>query len=146
MSLCANATGKERANFMAHDQLKNSTLPRAVSDVVADLADLLQKELRLARAELSENIFAKFRAGIWMSAAGVLGLVAALLTVQALVFGIVSLGVAMHWSCLIVAGVTAAAGALAYYRGRMDAQKEITPTRSIHQIKQDISTTKEHLT
>jgi hypothetical protein len=131
---------------MAHEQLKNSTLPRALSDVVADLADLVQKELRLARAELSENLFAKFRAGIWMSTAGVLGLIAAFLAVQALVFGIASFGIAMHWSCLIVAAVMAGAGALAYYRGRMDAQKEITPTRSLHQIKQDISTTKEHLT
>ncbi|TIX39871.1 MAG: phage holin family protein [Mesorhizobium sp.] len=130
---------------MAHEQLKNSTLPRALSDVVADLADLVQKELRLARAELSENLFAKFRAGIWMSTAGVLGLIAAFLAVQALVFGIASLGIAVHWSCLIVAAITAGAGALAYYKGRVDAYKEITPTRSIHQIKQDISTTKEHL-
>ncbi|WP_287161947.1 phage holin family protein, partial [Mesorhizobium sp.] len=105
----------------------------------------VQKELRLARAELSENLFAKFRAGIWMSTAGVLGLIAAFLAVQALVFGIASVGIAVHWSCLIVAAITAGAGALAYYKGRMDAHKEITPTRSIHQIKQDISTTKEHL-
>jgi hypothetical protein len=131
---------------MAHEQLKNSTLPRALSDVVADLADLVQKELRLARAELSENLFAKFRAGIWMSTAGVLGLIAAFFALQALVFGIASFGIAMHWSCLIVAGILAAVAALAYYKGRVDAQKEITPTRSIHQIKQDISTTKEHLT
>jgi hypothetical protein len=130
---------------MAHDQLKNSQLPRALSDVMADLADLVQKELRLARAELSENIFAKFRAGIWMTAAGVLGLIAAFVTVQALIFALASFGIAMHWSCLIVAGVVATAGALAYYKGRMDAQKEITPRRSINQIKQDISTTKEHL-
>ncbi|MER9669337.1 phage holin family protein [Mesorhizobium sp. M0203] len=126
---------------MAHDQLKNSTLPRALSDAAADLADLVQKELRLVRAELSENVFAKLRAGIWMSAAGVLGLIAGLLTVQAVVFWIASFGIVMHWSCLIVAGVVAAAGALAYYKGRMDAQKEMTPTRSIHQIKQDISIT-----
>jgi hypothetical protein len=131
---------------MAHEQLKNSTLPRALSDVVADLADLVQKELRLARAELSENLFAKFRAGVWMSTAGVLGLIAAFLAVQALVFGIASFGIAMHWSCLIVAGILAAVAALAYYKGHVDAQKEITPMRSIHQIKQDISTTKEHLT
>ncbi|TIU14994.1 MAG: phage holin family protein [Mesorhizobium sp.] len=74
-----------------------------------------------------------------------MGLIAAFLAVQALVFGIASVGIAVHWSCLIVAAITAGAGALAYYKGRMDAHKEITPTRSIHQIKQDISITKEHL-
>ena len=32
------------------DNLRNSPLPRALSDVVADFADLFQKEIRLARA------------------------------------------------------------------------------------------------
>jgi hypothetical protein len=131
---------------MAHEQLKNAALPRAISDVVADVADLFQKELRLARAEISDKLSTKLQAGIWMSAAGVLGLIAALLVVQGLVFGIASFGLALHWSCLIVAGVLAAAGALAYYKGRADAQEELTPTRTIHQVKQDIMTTKEQLT
>ena len=37
---------------MAH-QLKNSALPHALADVVADVADLIHKELQLARAEFS---------------------------------------------------------------------------------------------
>jgi hypothetical protein len=131
---------------MAHEQLKNAALPRAISDVVADVADLFQKELRLARAEISDKLSTKLQAGIWMSVAGVLGLIAALLVVQGIVFGIASFGLALHWSCLIVAGVLAAAGALAYYKGRADAQEELTPTRTIHQVKQDIMTTKEQLT
>lgn len=39
------------------DNLKNSVLPRALSDVVADLADLLQKEIGLARAEMSAKLY-----------------------------------------------------------------------------------------
>jgi hypothetical protein len=131
---------------MAHEQLKNSKLPRALSDVVADLADLVQKELRLARTELSENVFAKFRGGMWVSIAGVLGLIAAFLFLQACIFGIASLGLAMHWACLIVAAAVAAAGALAYYKSRRDADRELAPVRSIHQVKEDIATAKEHLT
>jgi hypothetical protein len=131
---------------MAHEQLKTSALPRALSDVVADLADLFQKEMRLARAEISAKISSKLQAGIWMSVAGVLGLVAALLLVQALVFGIASFGIALHWSCLIVAGVMAAGGALAFLKGRADAQEDMTPTVTIRQIKQDITTAKEQLT
>jgi hypothetical protein len=131
---------------MAHEQLKNSTLLRSLSDVAADLADLVQKELRLARAELSENLFAKFRASIWISVAAGLGLVAGFLVLQALVFGLASVGIAMHWSCLIVAAAVGLAAALAYYKGRSDAQRELTPARSIHQVKQDLSTAKEHLT
>ena len=40
------------------ESLKNTALVGAFSDVVSDFADLLQKEMRLAKAELS----AKFSA------------------------------------------------------------------------------------
>ena len=56
---------------MAHDRLKNATLPQALSEVVADLADLFQKELRLAKAEISAKISTKLSAGIgneWLRA------------------------------------------------------------------------------
>ena len=70
---------------MALERLKDAALPHVVSSVVADLADLFQKEMRLARAELSAKITTKIQAGVWMSAAGILGLIAALLVVQAAV-------------------------------------------------------------
>jgi Putative Actinobacterial Holin-X, holin superfamily III len=131
---------------MAFERVKDAALPHTVSNVVADLADLFQKEMRLARAELSDKITTKLRAGIWMSAAAVLGLIAGLLVVQAAVFGIASYDIALHWSCLIVAGIAAVIAALAYVKGRADAQEELAPTRTINQIKRDISTAKEELT
>jgi hypothetical protein len=36
--------------------------------------------------------------------------------------------------------------ALLYFKGRADAQEELAPTRTIHQIKRDISTAREQLT
>jgi Putative Actinobacterial Holin-X, holin superfamily III len=132
---------------MAHESLKDSRLTRTLSDVVGDLADLFQKEMRLARAEISDKIATKLQGSAWMAAAGVLGLLAALLLVQALVFGIASFfGIALHWSCLIVAGVFGAGAAAAFFGGRAQVQEELTPTRTINQIKQDIATTKEQLT
>jgi hypothetical protein len=131
---------------MALDRIKDATLPQAVSDVVGDLADLFQKEMRLARAELSAKISTKLRAGVWMSAAGVFGLIAGLLVVQAAVFAIASYGIALHWACLIVAGVALGFAGIAYLKGRSDAQEELAPTRTIHQIKRDIATAKEQLT
>jgi prepilin signal peptidase PulO-like enzyme (type II secretory pathway) len=131
---------------MAYERVKNAALPHALSDVVGDLADLLQKEVRLARAELSANIGDKLQAGIWMSAAAGLGLIAVLLVAQGIVFGIASFGIALHWSCLIVAAVFAAAAALLYAKGRTEAELELTPTRTLNQIKRDISTAKEQLT
>ena len=57
---------------MAYEQLKNATLPRTLSDVFAGLADLFQKEMRLARAEVTSKLSAKLEAGIWMVAASAL--------------------------------------------------------------------------
>lgn len=131
---------------MAHEQIKDSTLTRALSEVVADLADLLQKEMRLARAELSAKLSTKLQVGVWIAAAGLLGLIAAFLVVQAAVFAIASFGIALHWSCLIVAAVLAVAAAVSYQMARADANESMAPTRTLRQVKQDIATAKEHLT
>jgi hypothetical protein len=131
---------------MAYERVTQSALPQAISDVVADLADLFQKEMRLARAELSAKLNTKLMAGAWFSAAGLLALIAALLVVQAIVFAIASFGIALHWSCLIVAAVLAVLAIAFFFKGRSDAREEVTPTRTIHQIQRDISTVKERLT
>jgi len=131
---------------MAYEQLKSSTLTRSLSDVISDLSDLFQKEMRLARAEMSAKISTKLQAGVWMGAAGLFGLIALLVLIEALVFGIASFGIALHWSCLIVAAVLGAGAAAAFFRGRANAQEELTPSRTINQVKQDIAVTKEKLT
>jgi len=130
---------------MAYEHLKDSALPRALSEVVGDLADLFQKEMRLARAELSSKLSLKIRGGIWMACAGALGAVAALLVIEAIVFGIASFGIAMHWSCLIVAAALAIAGGGAYAAGRGALAAELTPSRTINQIKQDVNTAREQI-
>jgi hypothetical protein len=131
---------------MALERVKDAALPNAVSDVVSDLADLFQKELRLARAEISDKIATKLQAGVWMSAAAVLALIAVLFALQAAVFAIASYGISMHWSCLIVAGAIAATAAVAFLKGRSDAKEELAPNRTIKQVKRDIYTIKEQVT
>lgn len=128
------------------DHLKNSALPRALSDVVSDFADLFQKEIRLAKAELSEKLSLKIRAGVWISVAAGLGLVAGLVLIEALIFGIAAaLGIELHWSCLIVAALFAAAAAAAYAKGNAADQEGLYPDRTVQQVKQDIATAKEQL-
>src|ERR1700752_5276485 len=111
------------------EHLKNSELPRVLGDVVGDLADLLQKELHLAKTEISEKVATKFQAGLWMGVAGGFGILAFLLVLQGIVFGIATFGIALHWSCLIVAAVLAALAGAAYAKGAADARQEFTPTR-----------------
>ena len=130
---------------MVLDRIKDAALPQAFSNVVGDLVDLFQIEMRLARAELSEKIATKLQAGIWISVAGVLALIAGLLIVQAIVLGIASYGIALHWSCLIVAGVLAVIALMSFFKGRSGAKEELAPTRTINQVKKDIATAKEQM-
>ena len=124
-----------------------SSLPNAFSKVVTDLADLMQKEMQLARAELSEKLSISFRAGVWMSAAAVLAITSGFLIVQASVLGLsAATGVALHWSCLIVAAVLAAAAGAGFSKGRADVPEQLTPDRAINQVKQDIAVAKEQFT
>lgn len=124
-----------------------SSLSNAVSKVITDLADLIQKEMRLVRAELSENLANGIRAGVWMLVAGVLAIVAVFLVIQAIVLGLsAATGIALHWSCLIVAAMLAAAAGAAFAKGKADVPGELTPDRAIHQIKQDIAVAKEQFT
>ena len=124
-----------------------SSLPNAFSKVVTDLADLMQKEMQLARAELSEKLSVSIRAGVWMSAAAVLAIVGVFLIVQAIVLGLsAETGIALHWSCLIVAAVLAAAAGAGFSKGRADVPEQLTPDRAINQVKQDIAVAKEQFT
>ena len=124
-----------------------SSLPNAFSKVVTDLADLMQKEMQLARAELSEKLSISIRAGVWMSAAAVLAITSVFLIVQASVWGLsAATGIALHWSCLIVAAVLAAAAGAGFSKGRADVPEQLTPDRAINQVKQDIAVAKEQFT
>jgi uncharacterized protein YacL len=131
---------------MALDHLQNSGLTRAVTDLLADLAELVQKELQLAKTEITEKITSRLRASVWMVVAGILGMIAALLVVQAAVFALASFGLALHWSCLLVAAVLIAIAAAAFFHGRSLTDDELLPSRTARQVAQDIKTTKEQLT
>ena len=126
---------------------EQSSLPNAISNVISDLADLFQKEVRLARAELSEKISITFRAGIWIFAAAILSIVAVLLAVQACVLALsAATGIALHWSSLIVAAILGAAAGAVFAKGRGDVPSQIAPDRAINQVKQDIAAAKEQFT
>jgi hypothetical protein len=121
-------------------------LPEVLSEVLGDFADLFRKELRLARAELSSNISAKLRGAAWLVVAGVLGLLALASFLGALVAWITTLAVSLHAAFLIVAAGVALLAAFAYFAARSAIQADLTPSRTISQLKQDIETTKEQLT
>jgi O-antigen/teichoic acid export membrane protein len=127
-------------------ELRNSALIQALTDLFGDFAELLRKELQLAKAEVTEKLISRLRASLWMVVAGVVGIIGILLLIEAAAFGIASTGLALHWSCLIVAGVLFFIAAAAFFQGRAAAERELMPTRTARQISRDIQTTKEQLT
>ena len=128
-----------------NEKLKDSALVGALSDVIGDFADLVQKEIRLAKTELSAKVSQKLLGGIWLAVAGGIGLLALMVLVEAAIFAIASYGIALHWSCVIVAGALAILGGAAFAKGRADAQVELTPSQSLHQIRRDVAAAKEQL-
>jgi hypothetical protein len=128
------------------DALRNSEVTRVLSDLLADLSDLVQKEIRLAKAEIGEKITSRLQASVWMAAAGFIGVVAMLLVVEAAVFALVAYGLQPYWACLVMAVVLAAGAAAAFFHGRSMANEELTPTRTVKQVSEDIRTAKEQLT
>jgi uncharacterized membrane protein YccF (DUF307 family) len=131
---------------MAHDRLANSDLIHALGDLLGDLSDLVQKEIRLAKAEVTEKISSKLQAGVWMIVAGFFVLLTAVLVVEAAVFALAHLGLPLYWACLLVAAVIGTAGAASFYHGRSLAEEELAPRRVLGQIAEDIKTAKEQLT
>jgi hypothetical protein len=132
---------------MAYEPLRHSDLLRAVPELLTDLSDLIQKELRLARAEINRGLKGGIRAGIWMGVAALFALVAIGLIAEGLVFAIASSGLAMYWSCFLVALLFAALGGAAVLLGRNGVSGEdLAATRTVRQLNQTIKTAKEQLT
>ena len=123
---------------------QSSSAPHVLSRVVTDFADLLQKELRLARAELSQKLALSLRAGVWIGIAGALLFFAALLIVQACVLGLTSAtGIALPWSSLIVAAALGLLAGAACFKARANVPDQFTPSTSLNHIKRDITAVKE---
>lgn len=123
----------------------NSAFVQTVANLFGDVADLIQKEIALARAEIAAKITERAESAAWFALAGVLGFVVLLLVAEAAVFGLIAAGLAPGWASLIVAAVAAILAGVAFAYGRAAARTSPLPTRSLHQINQDIRTVKEQL-
>jgi len=131
---------------MPLDGIRNSALVRTFTDLMEALPDLISKEVRLAQAEFGEKIKSGAKASAWMGVAGLLGVISFCVLVEALIFGIASSGLALHWSCVIVAALLGALAAASFFFGRSTMPDTLVPARSVREVGQDIRTIKEELT
>ena len=128
------------------NDLRNSGLSRTLSEFLADFGDLVQKELRLVRAEVSEKIGARLQGAIWMAAGGVVALVALLFFLAGLVFALIAGGLSPHLSCFLVAAALAILAVILFSYGRTLLAEDLLPSRSVRQLNEDVKTVKEQLT
>ena len=130
---------------MAEESLWETRLIRVVTDLGTDLADLVQKELRLARTEILQKLTLGLQAGAWFALAAVLGLLAVILLLEALVFGIAAAGLPLWGSCLLVAFLLSVLTVIAFFYARRQSSKDMTPVRSARQFTRAIGTVREQL-
>ena len=122
-----------------------------VTDALGRSADLLQTEVRLARAEIAEKA-AVFRANLVsslvMMLVGSVFLIGALvLILQAVVAALIESGLAPHWAILVVAGGSAAGGTVLLIAGqKLLGNVDPTPDRTINSLQSDARMAKESLT
>lgn len=127
------------------DDLRNSGLSRTLSEFLADFGDLVQKELRLVRAEVSEKIGARLQGVIWMVVGGVFALVAALFLLAGIVFSLIAWGLSPYLSCFLVAAALAILAVILFTYGRSSLAEDFLPSRTVRQLNEDIKTVKEQL-
>jgi predicted membrane-bound dolichyl-phosphate-mannose-protein mannosyltransferase len=129
---------------MAHEPSYAAFLQTVVS-LVGDMADLVQKEIALARAEITAKLTERLESAAWFAVAGVLGFVVLLLLAQACVFGLIAVGLAPGWAAVVVAIAAAILAGAAFAYGRSAARGSALPQRSLQQINNDIRTVREQL-
>ena len=128
------------------DDLRNSSLSRTLSEFLADFGDLVQKELRLVRAEVTEKIGARLQGVIWVAAAGVLALLGTLFLLAGIVFALIASGLSPHLSCFLVAAALLILAVILFSYGRTSFTEDLLPSRAVRQLNKDIKTVKEQLT
>lgn len=126
-------------------RLKDSALFGICKDLFGDVADLVQKEIKLARAEITRNVSAKLASAVWVAIAGACGFLAILFALAAAVLGIGSMGIPLHWAALIVAAALAAIAAGAFLYGRTLGRGSLAPTRTLQHVTADLRAAREQL-
>jgi Flp pilus assembly protein protease CpaA len=102
-----------------------------------DLGDLIQAELELLRAEISEKLTLTAWSASLIGGGAVLLLATLMLLLQAAIGAVVALGASWLAAVLIVAAVTLVLGGSLIWSGFNSLAHRLTPTKTIAQIQKD---------
>ena len=124
---------------------RNFSTADLLGDAFKHFSQLLKSEIALAKAEVAERISTKISGGAWVMVGGVMCVLAFAFALEAAVFAIAARGIALHWSCLIVAGVLLVIGLAFALYGRSSMQESIAPERSLRQLNRDAAVAREQM-
>lgn len=132
--------------MISESPLRRPGVVTLMTAAVAQSADLLHTEFRLARAELSEKL-AALRVGLVLMAIGAILLIVSLgMLLQALVSALIAAGVSPPVAILLVAGGTAAIGLVLFLMGQKRLEPTaLAPDRTIDSLSADSRMVKETL-
>jgi hypothetical protein len=119
-----------------------------LGDLMADLTELVSKEIQLAKAELSEKV-SQATAGVTSLAIGGLVAFAGLLVLlDAAVYGVAALlGDAPLWAAALIVGVVVLGiGMVLLLKGRSNLSAEnLAPKRTVEAMRQNVETIREQV-
>lgn len=117
-----------------------------LTDVVNEITGLLQTELRLVRVEISEKVGKLANGGVMIGVAAVMMIAGLGIALLAITEWLVLAGVMREWALTLVALVALAVGAVIAMRGVASIKEtELVPERSLHHVREDIHTIKDHV-
>ena len=128
----------------AHD----STRPLAslFTDLISEVTQLFQAEIRLVRAEMNEKVSRVANSGALIGAGAVVMLPAVFILLLAIVRWLEVAGLPEQWGLLIVGVGVAALGAILLMKGINNLKgSALVPQRTIEQVQADFSVAREHV-
>jgi hypothetical protein len=122
------------------------SLPELLSTLITDMSTLFRQEIRLARAETSENVGKMTGAISMLAGAAVLLIPGLVVLLQAIAQMLIANGFEPQWALLVVSLVIILIGAVVLSVGisRLRAST-LTPDKTIRQVQRDALVAKEQI-
>ena len=116
------------------------------TDLISEVTQLFQAEIRLVRAEMNEKVSRVANSGALIGAGAVVMLPAVFILLLAIVRWLEVAGLPDQWGLLIVGVVVAALGTLLLMKGINNLKgSALVPQRTIEQVRADFSVAREQM-
>jgi hypothetical protein len=142
--MAADATSSEVTVRRRPARAKDKGVVDLAGDALKEIATLIQTELQLLRAEISEKLTFTALSAALIGAGALLLMATLVLLLEAAVTGLVALGLSWTASTLIVAMGTLVVGAGLVWLGfnRLSAER-LAPTKTLDQLQKDSTIVKQ---